>query len=222
MFQSSTRHRTLRAFLVLALPILVGLVSAAPAAADGRHVMSPGAHPFGFTLDRMTSELALFSASGNDPQYYPDTPFQILYNSDNPSFAVKKGTPFFVPLWNADDSPPIVGTFPSSSATVGAYFFDPTQLGARGFEVIIDGRSNPIGPEYLGGPVTTPTLPDHGANEVGGTHMITLGAFIAPLHPGHHTVTIRGGLFGDAIFETYGVASFSEAFTYAIDVSREH
>jgi hypothetical protein len=70
------------------------------------------------------------------------------------------------------------------------YFFGDVQYGARGWQIIVDGKRKPIGSGYLAGPVTTPPLPDGG-----GTHMITLGAFLHPLRPETYTVRVNGGFF---------------------------
>jgi hypothetical protein len=56
----------------------------------------------------------------------------------------------------------------------------------RGWEISVDGNRTPIGNGCLAGPVTTPRLPDGG-----GMHMITLRAFLHPLGPGTHTVTVN-------------------------------
>ena len=52
----------------------------------------------------------------------------------------------------------------------------------------------PVGSEYVAGPVTTAPRPDGK-----GTHMITLGAFMEPLMPGKHIVSISGGVFGAGV-----------------------
>src|SRR4051794_24066192 len=39
-------------------------------------VLQPRAKVFGYSLDDMASAVANFSISGNDPAFYPDTPFQ--------------------------------------------------------------------------------------------------------------------------------------------------
>lgn len=211
-------------FLALAL---VG-VAATPGGAAGGQVLPPTAEPHGYSLTDMTKALALFTTSVNDPKYYPRTPFQILYvqQSDAPkadgrgtlftgrgNFTVKSGTQFFVPLWNADDSPPVVGSFPKTPAGAKAYFFDPKQVGARDFQIIVDGTVTPIDSRYVAGPVTTPPLLDGG-----GTHMITLGAFLSPLTPGSHTVIIRGGIFGEPVQTIYCTAFLKEDETYTVNV----
>jgi hypothetical protein len=180
----------------------------------------------------MTGAAAAFTASRNDPAFYPDTPFQILFSAnfdvaeDGPGllvtgsneFTVSAGTMFYVPLQNADDSPTVAGEYPATKQDAVHYFFDQSQLGGRDFEIVVDGQSRSVGPAYLAGPVTTAPLPDGG-----GTHMITLGVFVTPMRPGTHTVTIRGGLFGDAmppVLDPYTFFRFE--FTYTVEVVRPH
>jgi hypothetical protein len=57
--------------------------------------------------------------------------------------------------------------------------------------------ARPLGAAYLAGPVTTAPLPDGG-----GTHILTVGAFLSPLSPGQYTVSISGGAFGAGISTT--------------------
>ena len=139
----------------------------------GGNVLPPSAHPLGYSLADMTRILAPFTASGNNPAYFNNpTPFRILFvdpanfnaqivcpvTPDTCSYVatdplqlqhpinVKRGTTFFVPVDNADDSPPIVGHFPTSPTGGGAYLFDPAQVGARGFSITIDGERTTLGP----------------------------------------------------------------------------
>ena len=179
----------------------------------------------------MTAALAQFSTSGNSQASYPTTPFQILYTAPNTgtlvpvdggyealnsnNFVVSAGTYFSVPLWNADDSPPIVGVWPATHHQAISYFFDPSQVGGRDFAITIDGHRTPIGPPYLAGPITTGPLQDGG-----GTHIITLGAFVRPLPVGSHTISIGGGVFGSDIPETYPFAFLEQDITYTVTVRR--
>ena len=78
-------RRLTRAIAVL---VTIGVAIAVPhggATADGRgrsaRVLPPSAAPLGYTREDMTGLLALFTTSGNDPAYYPDTPFQILHTA---------------------------------------------------------------------------------------------------------------------------------------------
>jgi hypothetical protein len=214
----------------MVVAIALWLLTAAGAIADtGGGVMPAAAQPDGWSLARMTGALALFNTSGNDPSYYPNTPFQIFYVDPSTArvvpvngglqtfgsntFAVSPGTFFFVPLFDVDDSPPVLGTWPANHEQALAYFFGAAQYGARGFDIAIDGESTPIGSAYLAGPVTTPPLLDGG-----GTHMLMLGAFVHPLPPGTHTISIAGGVFGDLLEPTYGISFLTEADTYTVTV----
>ena len=162
----------------------------------------------------MAKALAVFTTSGNDLANYPNTPFQILYTSPTNSFNVTPGTRFFVPLFLFDDSPPIVGSFPTKPGPAAQeYIFDDAQVGADGLEIIVDGLPTSIGPMYVAGPVDTQPLPDGG-----GTHVIQVGAFLTPLSKGTHTVTISGTFDGDAFAATYG-GGVSFEFTYTVIVN---
>ncbi len=129
------------------------------------------------------------------------------------TFTVAADQRFFVPVDNADDSPTIVGDFPTTERGAKRYLFDHRQLDGQGFAVIIDGRRTSLGPAYVAGPVETAPLLDGG-----GTHMITIGAFIAPMSPGRHMVRITGGYFGNALEEAVGLAFVRLDFTYEVIV----
>jgi hypothetical protein len=190
----------------------------------------------------MAGVLARFTASGNNADFYngccplPDTPFQVLYvdphtangvltsdggfatSGSNTFSNVRPGTIFFLPVINADDSPPFPAPYPSNHRDAIPYLFDQRFYGAS-FQVTIDGQTTSVGSEYVAGPVKTAPLPDTTPPDfVPGTHMITLGAFVRPLTPGTHTVSISGGVFGDAEKPTYGVAYLTEAITYTVNV----
>ena len=70
-----------------------------------------------------------------------------------------------------------------------------------------------IGAAYAAGPVHTPPLQD-----AGGSHIITVGAFLTPLSPGVHTVTISGEFSGVGFQQTSGLAFVDFASTYTITV----
>jgi hypothetical protein len=203
--------------------------------ADDDAVLSPNAKPFGYSLTSMASATALFDTSGNNLTYYPVTPFQVLYADFNKSyfvnvtcrdgsagfaqyggnvFVAKYGTPFYVPLFTVDDSPPVLGTFPTGSGTAAQYFFGSSGYGGHEFSLTVDGESTSIGPGYVAGPVssTSPLL------DGGGSHLIALGAFVRALAPGTHTVTVRGEVASAALLSTYGFGCDREDFTYVVKV----
>jgi hypothetical protein len=185
------------------LGVGLGIALAAGPAYAGGHALTATARPSGYTLEDMAQAVAPFSISGNNLDFYPDTPFQILYvDSSNvdPStgtntFTVSQGTKLFVPvLFFDDDSPPILGDFPVDSSTVEEYFFSEEQIGAHDLQIEVDGRVTWIGEEYAAGPVVASDLPDGGS-----AHYVQVGAFLNPLSKGRHTVTIRGTVDGDAV-----------------------
>ena len=200
-----------------------GLIGAV-AAREGTHVLPPTACPHGVSLSAMAAFMAPFTMSGNEPAYYPATPFQVLYvdtidvrpagtgtvASGTNAFTASAGTYFYTSLFAATDGTPVLGTFPLSPAEAPAYLFDPGQWGAREFEVIVDGSSTPLAPEYVAGP--------HPYTGDDGSLIVTLGAFVGPLDPGLHTVRARGGLFGRGVVECEGVSFIEIDFTYDVAV----
>src|SRR3954471_7983762 len=116
------------AMAIVAVSALACALAAPSASAAPGPVMPPTATPHGTSLTDMTRALAAFTASGNTLPV-PETPFEILY-IDPPtvaselqgggliitgsnSFTVRTGASFYVPILNADDSPPVVGMFPT-------------------------------------------------------------------------------------------------------------
>jgi hypothetical protein len=114
---------------------------------------------------------------------------------------------------NADDSPPFPSPYPSNHHDAVLYMFDHQYYYGPNFQVTIDGHATTVGSQYVAGPVTTSPLPDGG-----GTHIITLGAFVRPLTPGTHTVSISGAVSGDGVQAAYGYSFTSEADTYTVHV----
>ena len=128
------------------------------------------------------------------------------------SSVVTPVTPLYVPLVNVDDSPPIIGNFPTDPSGAARYVFAHDQVGATNLEINVDGHVTPIGAAYAAGPVETP-LPD------GGSHIITVGAFLSPLSPGTHTITISGLLDGLAFQQVTGWSFLEFNFTYTVTVT---
>ena len=202
-----------------------------PAAAEGGEVLPATAQFHGFSLTDMAAATALFNTSGNNLSQYPQTPFQILYvdpTTEMPTFvngglvltgtnhfSVTAGTPFYVPVAFIDDSPPILGTFPTDPSKVANYIFSHDQVGMKNLQIIVDGRVTPIGSAYAAGPVQTPPLLDGG-----GTHIITVGAFLTPLSPGTHTVAIAGEFSGVLFQQATGLSFEQFNLTYAVTVTR--
>ena len=218
----STRRALLSLILALAAPAI-----AVPAAHANPDIFPPNANPAGYSLERMAAEHALFTSSGNDPAYYPQTPFQVLFASSQHAapeggglvvtgentFDVDKGTRFYLPILHVNDSPPVIGTFPSAPGHAATrYFFGPRQVGAEPAVVTIDGDTTTLGAPYLAGPVQTPPLFD------GGNHIMTLGAFLKPLKRGTHTIHASGNVAGDAFSQAFGLTFLRFEFTYTVNV----
>ena len=202
--------------LVLATMLIASapIVSAQPCNGSGA-VLPPSAKVYGYSLDAMASAVANFSISGNDPAFYPNTPFQILYDQSpagNNTFKVRPGTFCYVKFFFIDDSPPVIGNWPANKHQAAHYIFGRDQLGAHDLQVIVDGRAYSLDhPGYIGGPVPTPNSPD------GSQHLIQVGAFLSPLSKGTHTVTIRGTIDGTAFVDFVG-GPYSAEITYTVVV----
>lgn len=189
---------------IVALSLILTLL-ATPTFAAGGTVLAPTEEPRGYSLTDMAIATAAFNTSNHSgPQ--PNIPFRMLVTTSDNTFTVQPGTQFYVPLALADDSPPIIGDFPSDPSAATGYFFGASQLGGHDFAIEVDGQSTPIGPEYLVGPVTVAPLPDGG-----GTHYITLAVFLSSLSKGTHTVAISGQFTGQAV-----QAYFPEGITFRI------
>ena len=218
-------------------PVRIDVNEQSQRAQGGGDVVPPNVTPYGYSLDEMATLLAQFSVGGNTIAV-PATPFQILYADFKKSitktykcpqppggsgnltlainaFKVKPGTPFFVPVQGFDDSPPIVGDFPTHKSQVADYIFGPKGYGGRDFRIIVDGDKTPLGPEFLAGPVVTDSLPDGG-----GTHYIQLGVFLTPMSIGIHTVTIQGEIASNATAIAYAphFNCAAEDITYIVAV----
>ena len=210
-------HKLTRLFLGA---VAFGMTMTLAVAATGRsgQVLPPAAKVAGWTLDDMAFAVADFSISGNDPAFYPDTPFQILYRHGAPgpgqganSFNVRPGTYFYVNVVFFDDSAPIIGDWPADHDEAADYFFGRDQLGGHDLFINVDGRTTSMDdPGYIG-MAETPTSPD------GSAHIAKIAAFLAPLSPGDHEVTIGGVFDGDAIIDAFG-GPFAGQVTYHVHV----
>lgn len=205
---------------MLATPV----VPLATRSGDTRAVLPPDACPDGYSLSDVAAAVASFNLNGNDPKFLPDVPFPILHMEDvniemvgagilgtgDRSLTVAAGTVCFVPMWITDDRPPVVAGFPSAASSAGVWFFDPATCGGRDFEIEVDGKSTPIGEEYVTGPARMSGDERH--------HAITLAAFLRPMTPGTHVVIVRGGCFGPGMAEAHRVAFVQGELTYRVTV----
>lgn len=226
--------------LPVAILLAIAIVVSGAFGDGGGNVMPATAKPYGYSLDDMTLKMAWFQTSGNNPTYYPQTPFQVLYmnyttggttQSDiscpapnggmgylfagTNSFVVRSGTPFFVPLWSVSDSPPVLPPFPSQPSMAGYYFFSSQLVGGRDFEVIVDGQSTKLGESYVGWAVTPNDQP---LLDGGGHGIVILGVFLTPMSVGTHTVTIKGQLAGAGLLQYFDLHCLAEDYSYLVKV----
>jgi hypothetical protein len=117
------------------------------------------------------------------------------------TFHVKPGTFFYVPVvWdvgpdNANDQ-----------QAVQDLYFDSTQYGAEYINIVVDDEVTSLGrPDAAG--VETPGL------RPGIDSYTAVAAFIAPLPPGTHTVTIASRFAGELIG---GVVEFGNTYTVIV------
>lgn len=198
------------------LAVFVGLLAMMALTVPCQAGISPAqANPRGTSIDDITSALAKFQDTGNNLSFYPNTPFQILFvqdfNTGTGTFTVRPGTFFFIPIFSFNDSPPIIGDFPTNSSQVRDYIFGAAQVGAHDIEIEVDGQVTDLGPSYLSSLIFTP-----GGLPNGGSHTILLGAFHTPLPKGTHTVTIRASFDGTAFVNLFGSFSFEDVYTVTV------
>jgi hypothetical protein len=174
--------------------------------AGGGNVLPGPAKPRGYSLSDMAAATAFFNTGDHSLDTYPDTPFQILYvpKSSGPgpySFTVSTGTMLYVPIFFSDDSPPVIGEFPTVNdrQAVLNYVYSPMELGAIDITIVVDGTKNSLGSDYVFGvgPVKLGDGP--------GTQYIGFAAFLTPLNKGTHTVEIIGSLNGAALLAAVSI-----------------
>ena len=121
---------------------------------QGGQVLPGPAKPRGYSLSDMAKATAFFNTGSHDLTFYPDTPFQILFippgTPDNMSpvpFDVGQGTMLYVPIFYADDSPPVTGDFPDVHfrQEVLRYVYSPTELGTIYIKIVVDGAVHSLG-----------------------------------------------------------------------------
>ena len=143
------------------------------------------------------------------------------------------GTKFYVPIQGIDNTPPVLGTFPTTVEQARDYVFSPDANGAS-FEVTVDGKTTELNPQYVSllAPVRLPNdLVDHLNNDLGAGidygfiyQSATVGVFLSPMSVGTHTVTIHTTIDG-AFFLTYynpPYTGFETTFTYTVNVVPAH
>ncbi|WP_310427797.1 PEP-CTERM sorting domain-containing protein [Chamaesiphon sp. VAR_48_metabat_135_sub] len=106
---------------------------------------------------------------------------------------VTSDTYFYAIIASVNDSPPILGTFPTNASQNSFYWYDPSQLGAT-TSITVDGQQTFLDPSYLAGPVNL-SLPN------GGSNTIVFATFLAPFQPGTHTVSVQASFNGTLVVD---------------------
>jgi hypothetical protein len=198
-------HRDLTMRVTLA--VFGALGAAAPALAGGGNVLPASAKPRGYSLAKIAGATAVYNTgftTGNPATPPPpEVPFEVLVADAT----VKPGTMLYLPVFYASDSGTPPPGFPSdiTDQAADAAFLDEYVLatyGVEAFIVQVDGKTTVLDDAYIVG-VTTPPLLD---GTPPGTQYITSAAFLTPLTPGQHTVSVGGIVGGVPVaFLTYHV-----------------
>jgi hypothetical protein len=187
------RNRAVKAFTA----VLGILTCTASALAGGGNVLPASATPKGYSLSNIAVATAVFNTGqmtgnpGTPPP--PDVPFDILVADTT----VKPGTMLYLPIFVADDSGGAPAGFPAdiSDQDADADYLDGlvlNQFGVEAFIVQVDGKTTVLDDDYVTGTTTAPLLDGTPA----GTHYIVSAAFLTPLTPGKHVVSIGGIIAG--------------------------
>ena len=115
-------------------------------------VLPAQAKPFGYSLDEMARLVAPFNVTDHSGPP-PNSPFQILYTTNDPvpTFEVAQGKFLYVPLAYNDDSAPVIGRFPANVQNRQQnlrYWYSQSELGVTVQKVIIDGKTVPLGAAF--------------------------------------------------------------------------
>ena len=196
------RHRVAQ----VAVIVLGILAYGAPAWAGPGGVLPANAKAKGYSLSAAASATAVYNTGGAAP----DVPFTVLFSDTT----VKPGTMLYVPIFFADNSPPITGDFPANVTNHEQdvfYYYDPSEYGFQYFFITVDKKTTIISSDYLVGVNTAPLA------DGGGTQYIVSAAFLTPLTPGTHTISIGGAFNGTLIGSSHG--RFTGA-TYTVTVAK--
>ncbi len=224
--------------LAVSFCVILGLAAPGTAADGDGRVLSASATPYGISLAQMVKLTAAFQTSGRDLRYFPHTPLKILFvqNQDvkvipvgkgfeivgQRSFSFSRGSVLWVPMSYGDDSPPVIGTFPTTHTQALHYWFDKSGLGASRAQIVIDGAARSLDHDYLTGPVTTDQLKDCGGDVACGRHLVVESAFLAGLPAGKHTIEVLLNLDGALLKtpEAGGIPFLRTDLTYHVTITR--
>lgn len=116
-----------------------------PALAGGGKVLPPDSTPKGYCLEDMAVETAAYNEDSSEP--LPEVPFEVLVGGIA-DYTVKPGTMLYVPVYFADNAPPVLAGFPKDirDQEADADFLASTALAAydvTAFFVQVDGKTTP-------------------------------------------------------------------------------
>ncbi len=194
-----TRDRRAKALMA----VFGVLICAASALAGGGNVLPASANPKGYSLLDMAAATADYNTGG---ETVPDVPFQILV-PDFTDYTVRPGTMLYVPIFFVDDSGGAPDGFPTdiTDQDADADFLDSLVFdlfNVEAFIVQVDGKTTILDDDYVSGTTTAPLSDGSPA----GTNYIVSAAFLTPLTPGNHTVSIGGMIDGQpVVFVSYDV-----------------
>jgi hypothetical protein len=177
--------------------------------AGGGNVQPSGAKAKGYSLIGMAEITAYYNSffitfgpSPNNPA--PNVPFQILVTDAT----VSPGTSFYLPVFYTDDAGGAPPGFPADirdQAADAAYLKSIilTGYGISTLIVSVDGKTTALDDSYISGVTSAVPLVD---GSPPGSHYICSAAFMTPLSPGTHEVSIGGIINGEPVlFRNYAV-----------------
>jgi hypothetical protein len=186
----------------------LSLIAAAPARSItlGGDILPSNTVLNGFSLTNAAAAIAPWQDTF-DPARLPSTPFQLLTAAQT-NYTVTSDTYFYVPIASVNDSPPILGTFPTNASQAESYWFDTRKLGVTA-SITVDGQKSFLDASYLAGPVNVP-LPNGGSNSV------IFATFLAPFAPGTHTVSVQSTFAGALLDGLCAPDVCAGGFTYTV------
>lgn len=179
---------------VRALGVVTMLTMCATAAPGGKNATGTVQPPDRNLLTQAARVTADFNVGGGAA---PNVRYEILASGAG-DYTATPQTSFYVPVFFADDAPPLaVPGFPTNLKSADAttdYLIDAIDDFAGVNDVVatyieVDGSVTVLGNPYTVG-VDSSALPD------GGSHYIVSGAFLSPLTSGTHTIGI-GAILSD-------------------------
>jgi hypothetical protein len=188
------KGRRARVGIRAALAVAALALGASAAPSGGRGGGGAVQPPDRNLLSQAASVTADFNVGGGTA---PNVPYEILAGGAG-DFTATPQTSFYVPIFFADDAPPLsVPNFPGNLKSADAttdYLIDAIDEFAGVNDVVatyieVDGKVTVLGNPYTVG-VDAPSLAD------GGRHYIVSAVFLSPLSPGTHTIGI-GAVLSD-------------------------